>query len=220
VGEILAAGAVPLVCGGDHSITLPVARAVASGLSGRLGLIHLDSHYDLCWDPPLFAGSQWAQILRLPNVEVRNFCQIGIRGLRQVPFEIEVARTLGHPVYTIADVDRDGIEAVVDAALEHACDGTDGVYVSLDVDVIDPAFCPAQKYPEPAGMTSKQIIAALRRIGQAAKIRGFDLCCLGPQYDDRVGTGSHLAARLFVEVMAALAWRKRSETATTRQASS
>ncbi len=210
VDEIMAAGAVPLVCGGDHAVTLPVVRAVAGHMPGRLGLIHFDTHYDLAWDPPFYAGAQWAPILGLPNVEVGNFCQVGIRGLRQVPFEIEVAKALGHPVFTIADVDRDGIEAVVDAALERVCDGTDGVYVSLDVDIIDPVYCPAQKYPEPAGLTSKQIIAALRRIGQAADIVGFDLCCLGPQYDDRVGTGLHLAARLFVEVMAAMAWRRKA----------
>jgi arginase family enzyme len=211
VAEIVSAGAVPLVCGGDHAITQPVARAVAGAMSGRLGLIHFDSHYDLGWDPPYYAGAQWAPLLSLRNVEARNFCQIGIRGLRQVPFEVEVARALGHSVFTISDVDRDGIEAVVEAVLERACDGTDGVYVSLDIDVVDPVYCPAQKYPEPAGLTSKQIIAALRRIGQAAEVKGFDLCCLGPQYDDRVGTGSHLAARLFVELMAAMAWRRRGE---------
>ncbi len=209
VGEIVAAGAVPLVCGGDHAITQPVVRAVAGGMTGCLGLIHFDSHYDLGWDPAFYAGSQWAQILGLPNVEVRNFCQIGIRGLRQVPYEAKVAEALGHTIFTITDLERDGIEAAVDIALKRACDGTDGVYVSLDIDVVDPVYCPAQKYPEPAGLTSKQIIAALRRIGQAAEIKGFDLCCLGPQYDDRVGTGSHLAARLFVEVMASMAWRRR-----------
>ncbi|MGD8472897.1 MAG: agmatinase family protein [Anaerolineae bacterium] len=211
VREIVEAGAVPLVCGGDHAITLPVVNAVAGAMSGRLGLIHFDTHYDLAWDPPLFAGSQWAQILGLPNVDVQNFCQVGIRGLRQVPFEAEVARTLGHSVYTITDVDERGIEDVLDAALERVCDGTDGVYVSLDIDVVDPVYCPAQKYPEPAGLTSKQIISALRRIGKAVDIKGFDLCCLGPQYDDRVGTGSHLAARLFVEVLAAMAWRLKEQ---------
>ena len=87
VREIVGAGGVPLVCGGDHAVTLPVVRAVAGSMPGRLGLIHFDTHYDLAWDPPLFAGSQWAQILGLPNVDVQNFCQIGIRGLRQVPFE-------------------------------------------------------------------------------------------------------------------------------------
>jgi len=207
VGEIVAAGATPLVCGGDHAITLPVVRAVAAAMPGCLGLIHLDSHYDLSWDPPLYAGSQWAQILRLPNIRARNFCQIGMRGLRHAPFEVEVAKMLGHTVLTMADIDRDGIEAVIDAALERACDGTAGVYVSLDIDVLDPVYCPAQKYPEPAGLTSKQAIAALRRIGQVAQVKGFDLCCLSPQYDNRVGTGSHLAARLFVEMMAAMAWR-------------
>lgn len=212
VGEILTAGAVPLVCGGDHAVTLPVVRAVAGATPGNLGILHFDTHYDLAWDPPHFAGSQWAQILRLPNVRTRNFCQVGIRGLRQVPFENEVARKLGHRVFTITDIEREGIQTVIAAALEQACDGTDGVYVSLDIDLIDPVYCPAQKYPEPAGLTSKQIIAALRQIGQATAIKGFDLCCLGPQYDDRVGTGSHLAARLFVEVMAAMAWRRRTSS--------
>ncbi len=208
VAEIVAAGAIPLVCGGDHAVTLPVVRAVAAALGGKLGLIHLDSHYDLCWDPPHFAGSQWAQILQLPNVEVGNFCQVGMRGLRQVPFEVEVAQTLGHTVLTMADIDREGIETVIDEAIARAGEGTEGVYVSLDIDVVDPVYCPAQKYPEPAGLTSKQIIAALRRIGRQVELKGFDLCCLGPQYDDRVGTGAHLAARLFVEVLAAMAWRR------------
>ncbi len=208
VGDIVAAGAVPLVCGGDHATTLPVVQAVAAAMPGRLGLIHLDSHYDLCWDPPFFAGSQWAQVLQLPNVAVDNFCQIGMRGLRQMPYEVEVARELGHSVFSMADIDGQGIEAVVDRAVQRAAAGTDGVYVSLDIDVVDPVYCPAQKYPEPAGLTSKQIIAALRRIGQAVELKGFDLCCLGPQYDDRVGTGAHLAARLFVEVLAAMAWRR------------
>ncbi len=125
-----------------------------------------------------------------------------------MPAEAEIARRLGHGVWTMADVDRQGIEAVVDAAIARATDGTQGVYVSFDIDVVDPVYCPAQKYPEPAGLTSKQAITALRRIGHAAEVKGFDLCCLGPQYDDRVGTGSHLAARLFVEVLAAMAWRR------------
>jgi agmatinase len=143
---------------------------------------------------------------------VENFCQIGIRGLRQVPYEVEVAQALGHGVWTMADIDEYGIDSVMGAALKRACEDTEGVYVSLDIDVVDPVYCPAQKYPEPAGLSSKQIIAALRCIGQSAKVVGFDLCCLGPQYDDRVGTGSHLAARLFVEVLAAIAWRRRTQS--------
>jgi arginase family enzyme len=209
VTEIVAAGAVPLVCGGDHGIPLPIATAVAAGMDGRLGVIDFDAHYDLAWGPPRFAGAQWAHILRLPNVNVQNFCQIGIRGLREVPFEVEVAKTLGHTVFTMSDIDHQGLESTIDAALERACDGTDGVYISLDIDVADPVFLPGQKYPEPAGLTSKEIISALRRIGAASEIKGFDLCCFSPQYDDAVGTGALLAARLFVEVIAAIAWRRR-----------
>lgn len=210
VGEIVAADAIPLVCGGDHAITLPVVRGVAGAMAGKMGLIQFDSHHDLCLEPPYYAGSQFAQILDLPNVEVENFCQVGIRGLRESPSEVEVGKALGHGIYTMGDIDRDGIETVADAAIERAGHGTDGVYVTFDIDVVDPVFCPAQKYPEPSGLNSKQVISALRRIGAALDIVGFDLCCLGPQYDDRVGTGSHLAARLFVEVLGAIAWRRRA----------
>ena len=198
----------PLVCGGDHAITLPVCKAVAAATQEQLGLIQFDSHFDLVWEMPYYAGSQFAQLLALPNIDAANFCQIGMRGLRHHAFEVEVAKTLGHGVFTMRDIDRDGIEAVTDAALERAADGTEGVYITLDIDVIDPVYCPAQKYPEPAGLISKQIITALRRIGEAVEIKGFDLCCLGPQYDDRVGTGCHLAARMFAEVIAAIAWRR------------
>ena len=209
VREIVCAGAIPLVCGGDHATTLPVCRGLTAAREGHFGLIQLDSHYDLCLEPPHYAGSQFAQILDLPAFDPANFVQIGMRGIRQVPFEVEVAKELGHTVLTMADIDQRGIEAVIEDAVARASDGTDGVYLTLDIDVVDPVYCPAQKYPEPSGLTSKQLISALRGIGQAADIVGFDLCCLGPQYDDRVGTGSHLAARSFLEVLATIASRRR-----------
>jgi len=71
---------------------------------------------------------------------------------------------LGITSFTITDVEENGISAVVEKAIEVAAKGTATVYVTLDVDVIDPAFCPAQKYPDPAGLTSREIVKALRVI--------------------------------------------------------
>lgn len=101
-------------------------------------------------------------------------------------------------------------------AAQRAGDGTAGVYLTFDIDVVDPAFCPAQKYPEPAGLTAREAVAAVRAIGTAVPLLGFDLCCLAPRYDTRVGTGRQLAARLFAEALGTLAWRRRREGRTAR----
>ena len=87
-------------------------------------------------------------------------------------------------------------------------ENTEVLYVSLDIDVVDPAFCPAQKYPEPGGLTSREIISAIRQIGKHKLINGFDISCLGPQYDAKTGPSAQLCARLFMEVMATIAWHK------------
>ena len=108
------------------------------------------------------------------------------------------------------DDESQGISPIVSKALEIAGKNTKALYVSLDIDVMDPAFCPAQKYPEPNGLTSREIISALRQIGRHKLIQGFDVCCLGPQYDTPTGQSAQLCARIFMEVLATIAWHKRS----------
>jgi agmatinase len=205
VGEVLDAGAVPLVLGGDHATPAPALAALSPRTAGNIGVIAFDSHYDLSLDPPYYAGSQWAQSLHLPNLQPANLVLVGMRGLRHCLYEQYVAEELGLPVFTMGQVDERGLAAVVADALDRACDGTEALYVSLDIDVMDPASVPAQKYPEPAGLTTRQMIAALRQIGARRKLAGFDLCCLGPQYDLRTGISSQTCARFFVEVLATLA---------------
>lgn len=208
ISEIYEAGAIPLVSGGDHAIPYPCIRSLMDHTKGNIGIITFDSHFDLHYEPEFSAASQWLPLLEYPQVNLENYCSIGIRGLRNEIEERLVADKLGIQYFTMSDIEDEGIHRIIEKALKIAGENTEALYVSLDIDVMDPAFCPAQKYPEPGGLTSREIISALRQIGKQRLINGFDICCLGPQYDARTGPSAQLCARLFMEVMATIAWHK------------
>jgi len=207
VSHIMEAGAVPVVFGGDHGITYPVLKAVAQHTKGKVGIIDFDSHIDLSDAIKYDADWQFMGAFQLKNVSPKNMVQIGIRDLVNLPEWFKNAKKLGVTSFTITDVEENGISAIVEKAMKIATKGTEAIYVTLDVDVIDPAFCPAQKYPEPAGLTAREIIRALRIIG-TGRIAGFDMCCLSPLYDTTIATGSQLAARCAAVVIGTIALKK------------
>ena len=212
VSDIYEAGVIPLVSGGDHAIPYPCVQALAKHTEGNIGIITFDSHFDLYFEPEFSAASQWGHLFDLlPQVDPKNYCSIGIRGLRNQLHEYYVAEELGIQYFTMADVETQGINSVIAKALELIGNDIEALYVSLDIDVVDPAFCPAQKYPEPNGLSSREIISAIRQIGKGRLINGFDICCLGPQYDTSTGLSAQLCARLFMEVMATIAWQKKAQ---------
>lgn len=202
LADIFAAGAVPIVLGGDHSIPVPVLQVLAGKLAGRLGLVALDAHFDMSYERKYWAGSQWARAFELGIVEPANFVQIGIRGVREPLADKYVADELGYRYYTMADVADLGIRTVAQEALELAASGTEALCISLDVDVVDPAHG-GQKYPDPGGLGARELLRALRILA-TGRVAAFDICCLAPRYDLQ-GHLSHLAARAAVEVIAGLA---------------
>ena len=205
LADIIAAGAVPIVFGGDHSIPIPVLQVLAGKLAGKLGVVTLDSHFDLSFEPKYWAGSQWARAFELGVVEPANFVQIGIRGVRESLADKHVADELGHQYFTMADIDDAGIAAVAQEALETATAGTEALYISLDIDVVDTAHG-GQKYPDPAGLSARELVRALR-ILSTGRLAAFDICCLAPRYDLQ-GHLSQLAARAAAEVIAGIALQR------------
>ncbi len=203
--DVFAAGAVPIVLGGDHSVPIPVLQVLAGTLKGKLGIVALDSHFDLSLEPQYWAGSQWARAFELGVVEPENFVLIGVRGGRESLSDRLVADELGIRYYTMADVDELGIATVAQEALEAAATGTEAMYVSLDIDVVDPAHG-GQKYPDPAGLSARELLRALRVLSRG-RVAGFDICCLAPRYDLQ-GHLSQLAARAALEVVAGLALQR------------
>jgi len=211
--EIIDAEAIPLVFGGDHGVTYPVLRALSQRARGKIGIIQFDSHFDLDKEFKYWAGWQFMGAYELGKIDPKNHVQIGIRGLRNPLYWYKTASEHGLTVFTMADVQDRGLAAVAEEALRVASNGTEGIYVTLDIDVVDPAYCPAQKYPDPGGLTSREIIQALRIVSRKG-VLGFDLCCLGAQYDDPTGIGAQLAARCVVEIVGsiALSLKKAKET--------
>ncbi|HUK77319.1 MAG TPA: agmatinase family protein [Thermoleophilia bacterium] len=205
LADILAAGAVPIVLGGDHSVPIPVLQVLAGKLNGKLGIVTLDSHFDLSYEPKYWAGSQWARAFDLGVVEPDNFVQIGLRGGRESLADKAVAEELGSRYYTMADIDEIGIATVAQEALESATAGTEALYLSLDIDVVDPAHG-GQKYPDPGGLSARELLRALRVLARGP-VAGFDVCCLAPRYDLQ-GHLSQLAARAVLEVVAGLALQR------------
>ena len=206
VADIVEAGAMPIVFGGDHTVPIPTMKAVLKNRQKKVGLIVFDSHLDLCNDPLNWASSQWYQGFELGKISPENFVQIGMRGVRNGLYERNVAKELGHRYYTIDEVKDRGIKAVMDEAIAIATDGTDGIYMSLDIDVMEPSQVCSQKAPEIWGMTTDEMFHAVRRISRE-KVIGLDINEYSADYDFN-GMGAQWCARIAVEFLGGLALRK------------
>lgn len=209
--DLIAPDRVPVILGGEDIVPYVGMRAVARQRNARIAVIKFDQHFDLCWEPRWWAGSAWARCMEEGYLQPENLAVIGIRGMRNPTFYHEVARELGVAFWTMDDIDRRGIVACVTEAIERVTRDADYVYLSFDVDVMDTACMPAQKYPEPAGMTGREILRALRLvIDNGPPLCGFDIDCLAPRHDVN-GIGTHLAARCVLEVVASHGFRRRRD---------
>jgi len=213
ITRLLGRDALSVLLGGDDTVPYVGVRAVMQQRERKLCVIKLDSHFDLSWEPRYWAGSQWARCMEAGYLDPERLAIIGIRGLRNAVMWHEIAEELGVAYWTMQDVEERGVEACVAEALATVAPGADALYLSLDLDVVDPAFLPAQKYPDPAGLTAREVLRALRTAADGGPpLAGFDMACLGPDFDLN-GLGAQLAARSAVEVIGAHAWRRVQEGA-------
>ena len=171
-------------------------------------MLIFDSHLDLHPSPPLWAGSQWRTLIEEGYLRPEDIVIVGPRGVRQSRHEIEFAREQGVQVIPLQHIDDRGLDAVAVTIISSLQD-VESVYISLDIDVVDPAFCPAQKYPDAAGLAPREILTLMRRATADKPIAGFDLCCFSPRYDENQ-RGALLAARFALEAVYARAqWTTR-----------
>jgi agmatinase len=209
VGHIVDAGAIPIVLGGDHTTPYPVLTAILARRTARIGLVVFDGHVDLSVTPnEHWASNQWTQLmLETGKIDPANVTIIGIRSSRNARPELQLALDLGIKVFTSTDVKRLGMQRIVDEATERASNGTDGTYLSIDIDCMEPAMVPSQKAQEVWGMTIDEMFSALQPLTQRLPIIGFDICEHSPDYDIN-GQGAQFCARAAVEVLAGIALRK------------
>lgn len=202
VAKIIGARAFPICVGGDHSISLPVIRAL-SKKPGPLSMIHFDAHTGTWGDffgHPYFHGSPFRRAIEEGILEGSSIWQIGLRGGLKDEDDYCFARDQGAHIIAIDQFKNRGTASV---CKDFSVLKGKKIYVSLDIDVVDPAFAPGTGFPEVGGMTSHEIITMIRSLVEL-DIVGFDLVEVLPAYD-QANITSLLAGHLLFEFLSVLA---------------
>ncbi|MGE5595857.1 MAG: agmatinase [Hyphomicrobiales bacterium] len=202
---------VPFVLGGDHSITYPPASVVAGHHGRRVGIVHFDAHADTAndsWGVSLSHGTPMRRLIEGGHVAGRNFVQVGLRGYWPPPETLEWMREQGLRTHFMREIEERGFDAVLQTAIEEALDGPELVYLSVDVDVMDPAFAPGTGTPEPGGLSARELLRAVREIVLRVPLAGLDVVEVSPPYDP-AGITAEVAHRVCLEALSALAFRRR-----------
>jgi agmatinase/guanidinopropionase len=206
VGFLLARRVTPIALGGDHSISLPLLRAQHAH-HGPLSLIHFDAHPDT-WPTeyggrPYSHGTSFRRAVEEGLLRAGGYVQIGLRGPTTAADDLAEARDLGARLITLDEALAMGIPQVVAAIRETVAPP---IYLTLDIDAVDPAFAPGTGTPEVGGFTSQQLLSLLRGLAGLDFV-GFDLVEVAPPYDPG-GITAILAANLAFEMLSLLALRR------------
>ena len=210
-GEIVGAGAVPIVLGGDHSITEPGLRACARR-HGAVGLIHFDAHTDTgteIFGVEVSHGTPMYRLVEQGHVDSHHYVQIGLRGYWPGEAEFAWQAAQGITSLFMHDVRDLGIRAVVERALEIA--GERATFLSVDIDVLDPAFAPGTGTPEPGGMSTTDLLWACREIGARVPLVGADLVEVIPTGVGSADITALAADRIVREIVTGIAIGRRGQ---------
>jgi agmatinase len=212
IAEVAASGAIPIVLGGDHSITFPSASAVAAHVAPRgLGIVHFDAHADAAtstWGNLRSHGTPMRRLIESGAVAGRNFVQVGLRGYWPGPETLDWMAEHGMRWHLMTEIEERGAEAVVSDAIGQALDGPELIYLSVDIDVIDPGMAPGTGTPEPGGMLTRELLRAIRQVVSRVELAAMDVVEVAPPFDHAEVTAA-AAHRCVLEAISALAARRR-----------
>jgi agmatinase len=186
VAEIARTGALPFIVGGDHSLEYPDIAGLADVHGkGSFGVVHFDSHFDAGREQPHFIthGSPVYRVVKEGHVPARNFIQVGLRGPWPGPEGFEWMRNNGMRYHAMPEIEKRGWEETMKRALAEAREGGRKLYISFDVDVLDPAFLPGTGTPVPGGLTMREAIPIVRRLCAENDLVGFEIVELDPLLD-------------------------------------
>ncbi|MEI7442680.1 MAG: agmatinase [Actinomycetes bacterium] len=208
-------GAIPLVLGGDHTITWPDVTGVARGTDhwGRVGVIHFDAHADtgdITFGSLVGHGHPMRQLIESGAVRGDRFIQIGLRGYWPPPEVLEWMAEQNMRSYEMSEIVKRGFDECLTEACKLAMTDCDSIFLSIDIDVVDPGSAPGTGTPEPGGLSSRQLLDAVRRIAYELPISGIDVVEVAPPYDHADITAL-LGNRVVLEALSGLARRKMDE---------
>ncbi len=207
VGEVLAAGAIPLILGGDHGIAEPDVRACATR-HGPVGLVHFDTHTDTgteVFGVEVSHGTPMYRLVEQGHVDPRRYAQIGLRGYWPGEERFAWQDERGITSIFMHDVRERGIDAVVGEVVTAVGDGP--VFLSVDIDVLDPAFAPGTGTPEPGGMTSADLLRACRQVAERLELVGADVVEVIPTAVGSADVSCLVADRIVREILTGIALR-------------
>ena len=215
VREVADTATVPFLIGGDPSLMYPDVAALADVYGkGKIGVVYFDAHYDVgsvALGHNLSHGTPVRRLIEQGHIRGENFIQVGLRGYAPGGDDLEWMRDHGLRYHFMAEVEKHGWAHVMERALAEAAEGTEYLYVSLEIDVLDPAYAPGTGTPEPNGLTPRELFPLLRRLGAENNVVGVELVELNPLVDPTYVTPL-VANRCVREILTGMAMRKKGIT--------
>jgi len=201
VGRLAALDVIPVVLGGDHSI----AYADITGTHGRyddMAVVHFDAHADtgnLHFGHRFGHGTPMRRVIEDGTIRGERFFQIGLRGYWPDPATLAWMARQQMKSYEITEVRSRGLGAILDEVCA-AARQSEAVFLSVDIDVVDPAFAPGTGTPEPGGLASWELLSAVRHVCSTVQVRGMEVVEVAPPYD-HANVTALLANRIVLEAL-------------------
>jgi agmatinase len=214
IEKIARTGAIPIVLGGDHTITWPDATGVARAHGwGRIGVIHFDAHADtgdITFGSLIGHGQPMRRLIESGAVRGDRFLQIGLRGYWPEPATLGWMAEQGMRSYEMTEIVTRGLNECLTQAFEIAMADCDGIFLSVDIDVCDPGHAPGTGTPEPGGLSARELLDAVRRICYELPVVGMDIVEVSPPFDHADITAL-LGNRVVLEALSAIARRRKDQ---------
>jgi agmatinase len=212
VTTVAAGGAIPIILGGDHTVTWPDVTGVARGGDrwGRVAVIHFDAHADtgdIEFGSLIGHGQPMRRLIESGAARGDRFLQIGLRGYWPPPDVLDWMAEQRMRSYEMTEIVARGLDECLTEAFAIALDECDGVFLSVDIDVCDPGHAPGTGTPEPGGLSSRALLDAVRRICYELPVLGMDVVEVSPPYDHADITAL-LGNRVVLEALSAMARRR------------
>jgi formimidoylglutamase len=188
VTDIIGNGTVPLILGGDHGLTYPNVKALMNNTKGKVGVIMLDGHLDVrkTQDGVISSGTPFRRLIEEPErnpLDPKNFVEIGINGWLSSKDYGDYCKEKGITIIPAREVHERGYKDVIKQALEIAGNGTDAIWLSVDIDGLDSSVAPGTCAPNPGGLTAHEALEIVWTVANHPKCAGMDLLEVAPPLD-------------------------------------
>ena len=208
VRKVLAAGKIPIICGGDRSISIPAAKALSDhlGVSKKMGYMHLGAHLDMAdnWAGETHLSTNaMARITELRNLDMANCAHIGARNSSNLKDHVDLAKHRGLRFYPMYEALDRGIDDVMDDAVARVWGGTDAQYLSLNLNILDSSAAPGVTATETGGLESRELMRIAKKISDCGHISVIDVTELCPMSDVSEST-CRTAVAVVLRIMAGI----------------